>query len=155
MTYGAETWALTKHQEKKLAVAQRSIERSFLNITKRDKIQNEVIRSKTWVKDIAERVRCMRGQWAGHVAGMSNTRWAKTTSGMDTQKRKTRERPKRRSTDNIEDVDSSQWMSSSRSKCMVRVVEATCQQRHERLRWWWWWWGCGFQTRSTVIKLSL
>ena len=44
MTYGAETWTLTKHQEK-LAVAQRNMERSLLNITKRYKIRNEVIRS--------------------------------------------------------------------------------------------------------------
>ena len=40
MTYGAETWTLTKHLERKLAVAQRSMERSLLNITRRDKIRN-------------------------------------------------------------------------------------------------------------------
>ena len=55
MTHGAETWALTKHQEKKLAVVQRSMERPFLNITKRDKIPNEIIRAKTGLKDIIER----------------------------------------------------------------------------------------------------
>ena len=43
MTYGAEACTLTKHQEKKLAVAQRSMERLLLNITKRRKIQNEII----------------------------------------------------------------------------------------------------------------
>ena len=80
MTYAAETWALTKHQEKKLAVAQRSMERLLLNITKRPNIRNEIIRCKTGVKDIIERVWCMRGQWVGHVARMSNTRWAKITS---------------------------------------------------------------------------
>ena len=46
----------------------------MLNITKRDKIRNEIIRCKTGVKDIIERVPCRRGQWAGHVARMSNTR---------------------------------------------------------------------------------
>ena len=35
ITYGAETWALTLHQEKKLAVAQQSMEILFLNNTKR------------------------------------------------------------------------------------------------------------------------
>ena len=44
MTYGAETWTLTKRQENKLAVAKRSMERSILNVTKRDKIRNEVIK---------------------------------------------------------------------------------------------------------------
>ena len=80
VTYEAETWALTKHQEKKLSVAQRSMERLLLNITKRDKIRNEIKRRKTGVKDIIERVWCMRGQWAGHVDRMSNTKWAKITS---------------------------------------------------------------------------
>ena len=47
LTYGAETWALTKYREKKLAVAQRSMERLLLNITKRDEIRNEIIRCKT------------------------------------------------------------------------------------------------------------
>ena len=46
MTYGTEAWALTKHQEKKLAVVQRSMERLLLNITKRDKIRNEIIKCK-------------------------------------------------------------------------------------------------------------
>ena len=41
MTYGAETWGLTKHQEKKLAVVQRNMERLLLNITKRDRINSE------------------------------------------------------------------------------------------------------------------
>ena len=47
MTYGPETWALTKHQEKKLAVVQRSMEKFLLHITKRDKLRNEIIRCKT------------------------------------------------------------------------------------------------------------
>ena len=53
MTYGAETWTLTKYQEK-LAVAQQSKERLLLKITKRDRIRNEIIRCKTGVKDIIE-----------------------------------------------------------------------------------------------------
>ena len=43
-----------------MAVAQRSMERSLLNITKRDKIRNEVTRSKTKVVDIIDKVQCMR-----------------------------------------------------------------------------------------------
>ena len=74
MTYSAETWALAKHQEKKLAMAQRSMEIFLLNITKKDKIRNEIIRCKTGVKDVIEREQCMGGQRAGHVARTSNTR---------------------------------------------------------------------------------
>ena len=60
-------------------MAQRSMERLLLNVMKRDKIRHEII-CKTGVKDIIKRARCMRGQWTGHVARMSNTRWAKITS---------------------------------------------------------------------------
>ena len=40
-----------EHWEKKLAVAQQSMERSLLNITKRDKTRNEIIRSETGVTE--------------------------------------------------------------------------------------------------------
>ena len=82
MTYSAETWALTKHQEKQLAGVKRRLEKLLLNITKRerDKIRNEIIRCKTGMKDVIERVLCIGGQWAGHVARMINTGWAKITS---------------------------------------------------------------------------
>ena len=112
MPYGAETWALTKHQEK-LAVAQRSMERLLLNITKRDKIRNGII---------IERVRCMR-QWAGHVGRMSNSRWAKITSEWTPRQGKPlRGRPKRRWRDNIEEVGSSQWMRMAQNRSAWREL---------------------------------
>ena len=111
MTYGAETCVLTKHQKKKLAVAQRSMERLLLSIEKRDKIRNEIIRFKTGVNVVIESVRCMRRQWAGHVARVSNTRWAKITSEWTSREgKRVRGRPNSRWRDNIEEVGSSQWM---------------------------------------------
>ncbi|XP_046856047.1 uncharacterized protein LOC124449140 [Xenia sp. Carnegie-2017] len=56
MTYGAETWALTNHQREKLAITQRSMERSMLGVTRRDKIRNEDLRARTKVKDVIEKV---------------------------------------------------------------------------------------------------
>ena len=107
----------TKHQEKKLAVAQRSMERLLLNIRKRDKIRNEIKRSKIGVKDVIERVRCMRGQWAGHVARMNNTRWDKITSEWTPREgKRVRGGPKRRWRDNIEEVGSSQWMGVAQNR---------------------------------------
>ena len=90
------------------AVAQQSMERSLLNITKRDKIRNEVIRSKTKVVDIIDKVPCMRGQWAGHIARMSNAGWAKIISEWTPREgRRARGRPKRRWRDSIEEVGGS------------------------------------------------
>ncbi len=40
MTYGAETWTLTKQAQNKLATAQTKMERSMLNITYKDRKTN-------------------------------------------------------------------------------------------------------------------
>ena len=123
MTYGGETWVLTKHQQKILAVAQRSMERLLLNITHRHKIWKEIIRCKTGVKDVIERVWCRRGQWAGHAARMSNTRWAKITSEWTPREgKRVRGRPKRRWKDNIEEVGSSQWMRVAQNRSAWREL---------------------------------
>ena len=100
-----------KTSGEKMAMAQQSMETSLLNITKRDNIRNEVIRSKTKVVDIIDKVQCMRGQWAGHIARMSNTRWAKITSEWTPREgRRERGKPKRRWRDSIEEVGDSQWV---------------------------------------------
>ena len=110
MTYGAETWLLMKHQKEKLAVAQRSMERSMLNITWKDKIRNEVVRSKTQVKDIIEKVQNMKCQWAGHLARMNNNKWAKkTTEWTPREGSRMKGRPKRRWKDDIEEKVSNTW----------------------------------------------
>ena len=92
MTYRAETWSLTKLQERKMAVAQQSMERELLNIMKRDKIRYEVIRSKTNVVDIIDKVQCIERtvgrtyhQNEQHQVGQDNIR-------VDTQRRKTSKR---------------------------------------------------------------
>ena len=48
----------TKHQKKKIAVAQRSMERSLLNMTRKGRIRNEEIRRRIGVRYIMPRKRC-------------------------------------------------------------------------------------------------
>ena len=45
MTYGAETWTLTKQAQNKLAAAQTKMERSMLDITYKDR------RTNIWVRE--------------------------------------------------------------------------------------------------------
>ena len=47
MTYGAETWTLTKQVQNKLAAAQTKMERSMLNITYKDRRTNIWVRERT------------------------------------------------------------------------------------------------------------
>ena len=50
MTYGAETWTLTKQAQNKRAAAQTKMERSMLNITYKDRKTNVWVRERTKVR---------------------------------------------------------------------------------------------------------
>ena len=80
LSSGVETWSLIRRQAEKLAVAQRSMERSILNVTRRDKIHNEIIRGRTKIRDVVETTIEKKSRWAGHVARMRSERWAKVTT---------------------------------------------------------------------------
>ena len=57
MTYGAETWTLTKEAQDKLVAAQTKMERSMLNITYKDRNMNIWVRERTKVIDITNHLR--------------------------------------------------------------------------------------------------
>lgn len=61
MTYGCDTWSLTKKQQNQLAATQRKMERSMLNVTVRDKKRNDRIRNQTIVYDIIKSARLKKG----------------------------------------------------------------------------------------------
>ena len=77
MTYGAETWSLTKRHKNKLAITQRGMERVTLGVTKRDKIRNEDLRARKKVKVLIQRAVEAKGKWAGHRARMKNHEWSR------------------------------------------------------------------------------
>ena len=54
MTYGCQTWSLTKALTQKLRVAQRAMERKMLRIKLKDKVPCKEIRRRTQVKDIVD-----------------------------------------------------------------------------------------------------
>ena len=117
LTYGAETWSLTRRQAEKLAVAQRSMERSILNVTRRDKIRNEIIRGRTKVRDVIETTIEKKSRWAGHVARMRSERWAKvTTEWTPRESKRTRGRPKRRWRDDVEEKAGITWMGKAQDR---------------------------------------
>ena len=75
MTYASETWTMSKAIEKRLAAAQRSMERSMIGVTWQDHITNEWLRNKTKVRDIIKFIKSNKWKWAGHVARMHDNRW--------------------------------------------------------------------------------
>ena len=70
MLYGAETWATTKRQEKRIEVTEMMVLRWMCGVTRKDKIRNEHIRGTTRVaqasKKITER-RCDEERWRTHT----------------------------------------------------------------------------------------
>lgn len=77
MTYGAETLTLTKKSANKLRVTQRAMERAILGVSLRDRIPNEIIRQRTGVIDVIEKITTLKWNWAGHVARRTDGRWSK------------------------------------------------------------------------------
>ena len=78
MTYGAETWTLTKQAQNKLAAAQTKMERSMLNITYKDRRTNIWARERTKLIDIIYTVRKMKWSW---TPGQGISTASKTTDG--------------------------------------------------------------------------
>jgi len=75
LTYGAQTWSITKTQLEKLRATQRSMERSILGVRRREKVPNNVIRERTGMKRIGYTIRKMKFKYAGHVVRGKGDRW--------------------------------------------------------------------------------
>ena len=75
LTYGRQTWTLTKELVHKIEICQKKMERKILGIKQIDKIPNKTIREKTEISDILEIITKTKWEWAGHVACMKDNRW--------------------------------------------------------------------------------
>ena len=67
MIYGAETWATTKRQEKRIEVTEMRMLRWMCGVTRKDKIRNEHIRGTTRVAQASKKITERRLIWYGHV----------------------------------------------------------------------------------------
>ena len=110
MTYGCETWTLTKTIVHKLQVAQRAMERKILGIKITAKIPNEEISVKTNILNIIKHITNTKWRWAGHVARMQDNRWTIRTTDWQVRKgRRPRGRPKMRWKDDIMKWQGATW----------------------------------------------
>ena len=102
VTCGCETWTTTKYLEQKLRSAQHAMERRMLNITLRDKVKNSVIRNKTKVKDIIEKIKEAKLRWVGYIPKRDDNRWThRLTEWPPRTGKRRRGRQKRRWRDDI------------------------------------------------------
>ncbi len=68
LTYGAQTWSLTKRQMQRLISAQNSMLRNILEIVRRDKIKTTNIQQQTGTVSIGYKIKKLKLKYAGHMA---------------------------------------------------------------------------------------
>ena len=121
MTYGCQTWSLTKDIVNKMEVSQRKMERKMLGIKQIDRIPNLTIRERTKVDDILKVITKTKWKWAGHVARMSDNRWTvRCTEWQVRHGRRSRGRPRRRWQDDIRQWQGATWTRKAKDRDLWR-----------------------------------
>lgn len=117
LTYGSQTWSLTKKQAQKIQVCQRKMERKILEIKLQDKVRNEELRLKSGIEMACKTARRLKWKWGGHVARLPADRWAYATTVWDPRRgRRGRGRPRRRWAQDFVDVIGPQWTRIARDR---------------------------------------
>lgn len=135
LMYGCQSWSLRKEDEDRLAICQRKMERSMLNIKLQDRIKNIDIRRKTKICDILSRIKKLKWQWAGHICRMENSRWTKrVTEWIPREGKRSKGRQRKRWADIFLQTCGPNWMTKARDRSLWRslgeayAVEATTTQ---------------------------
>ncbi|CAH2267236.1 jg14707 [Pararge aegeria aegeria] len=130
MTYGAETWTLTKKVVHRLKVAQRAMERAMLGLSLLDKIPNVEIRNRTGITDIVQRAAALKWNWAGHICRREDGRWSRVI--LDWQPRtghRSIGRPPARWRDDIVKAVGKNWMQLTSNRPRWRANEEALVQQ--------------------------
>ena len=110
LTYGAETWRLTKKLENKLRTAQRAMERKILGLTLRDRKRAVWIREQTGIADILVDIKRKKWSWAGHVMRRMDNRWTiRVTEWIPREGKRSRGRQKTRWGDEVRKFAGASW----------------------------------------------
>lgn len=116
-TYGSQTRALTHHAKEKLAVAQRNMERSMMNIRLSEKVSNAKIRKTTKVVDVVYASQELKWNWAGHLCRYPPERLPKIVEAWEpTNTKRSRGRPKIRWKDDIQEHASCFWRRKAQNR---------------------------------------
>ena len=122
MTYGAETWTMTKQAQNKLAAAQTKMERSMLNITYNYRNTNIWVRERTQIIDIINTLRKIKWSWAGHINRIKDDRWtSRITTWRPYDKKIRQRRPAKRWRDDLDKYRSDTiWQTTAQDRVIWR-----------------------------------
>ena len=119
LTYGCQTWNLTRVQKKHLQVCQRKMERRILGISLRDRIPNTRIRELAKIHDMAKREEILKWKWGGHVARLQSSRWRQ------------RGRPASRWTDSFRKITGVHWSRAARNRSIWKTLQRELQREEQ------------------------
>ncbi len=123
LTYGLETWRLTKELERKLRSAQRGMKRKMLGITWRDRKRASWIRELTKVEDILVKIKNEKWKWVGHVMETSdNRRTTRVTEWLPRHGRRNQGRQRARWRDEIRAFAGPSWSSLTSDRDRWRML---------------------------------
>lgn len=132
MTYGCQTWPLTKENISKLETCQHSIERSMLNVRRKDRISLALIRNRTKIADITHTIKKLKWKWAGHILRCKKDKWAKDViEWYPREGKRARGRPFQRWEDDISVAAGVLWRRKAQDrKLWKRLGEAYAEKQN-------------------------
>ena len=101
LLYVAETWPVTRAQEKRLEVVEMRMLRCMCGVTRKGKIRNERIRNTVKVGPIEEKIQESRLRWFGHIQRRKEDYIGKRVERIEIGGRRKRGRPKTRWRDTV------------------------------------------------------
>lgn len=110
LTYGCQTWKFSSKAANKIRTCQRGLERSMLNIRKRDKVRHDKIRNTTKAIDALMFALKQKWKWAGHIKRCTDQRWTtRVTSWSGPTGKRSRGRPLTRWEDDLRRTAGPNW----------------------------------------------
>lgn len=124
ITYGCQSWSLTKKHFKKLDVCQNSMERSVLNIKLKDKVKLTTIKSKSKTKKVTDIVKQQKWRWTGHMMREKIDKWTKDiVEWYPREGKRKKGRPYLRWEDNFKYVAGGAWRQIAKDRVTWKSLE--------------------------------
>lgn len=135
ISYGCETWSLTKHHRDKLEKCQRAMERSMTGVRRQDRISNVDLRTKTKLTDILERIDLQKWRWTGHMLRSRQEKWSQIiTQWYPRDGKRRRGRQQMRWEDELKLTAGSKWRRVAQDRKQWKLLEEAFANRHTELR---------------------
>lgn len=117
LTYACQTWSISKKVIQKVRTCQRGIERSYLGLRLKDKVNHAEIRQQTKARDVIRYTLKQKWRWAGHIQRTQDERWSSTvTNWYPFNKKRKRGRPHKRWSDDIAKIAGRTWTRLARDR---------------------------------------